>query len=145
MFDVVNLVERYQIAELTEAVKEYLANIPITEDTVLEVAADAKEYVEMFEAEAEQLLLTCAKFLEPKLKDTKSMKRYAAENKDRRVEFATLLCLMNDITPAECSNCKKEICRDGEVVKEDEFGEGLMVTNTEWNGRFFAKGKLAFQ
>jgi len=131
VFDVVNLIERYQIKELMEPAKECLDNYPVTEDNVLEVAGDALEYSEMFEAEVHQLLLTCAKFLMPKLKDAKSMMRYAAENKDRQLEFATLVALMNDIKPTECSNCKKEVCRDGEVVEDDEFVEGLLVTNNK--------------
>jgi len=137
IFDVVNLIERYQIAELMEAAKECLANYPVTEDNVLEVAGDAMEYSKMFEAEVEQLLLTCAKFLMPKLKDVKSMRRYAAENKDRKVEFATLVGLMNDITPDECPNCKEEVCRDGDVVKDDEFREGLMVTSNKANNDYW--------
>ena len=96
VFDVVNLLERYQIKELMKSAKEYLANYPVTEDSVLEVAGDAMKYSNMFEVEARQLLLTCAKFLEPKLKDAKAMKRYAAENRDRKVELFTLLALMND-------------------------------------------------
>ena len=43
------LVEMYQIAELIEAVKEQLAKYPITDDSVLEVAEDAKEYTRMFD------------------------------------------------------------------------------------------------
>merc|ERR1719186_962312 len=84
------------------------------------------EYSNMFEAEVQQLLLACAKFLM-----FNYMVRYAAENKDRKEEFATLVGLMNDIKPTECPNCKKEICQDGQVVSEYEFEEGLMVTNNK--------------
>ena len=49
IFNVMILVEMYQIAELIEAVKEQLAKYPITDDSVLEVAEDAKEYTRMFD------------------------------------------------------------------------------------------------
>ena len=134
VFHVVDLIERYHIPELMEAVKEHLANFPITDDTVLEVAEEAMEYSTMFEAESEHLLLTCAKFLAPKLKDGVAMMQYAKENKDRKEVFATLLALMGDIVPTECPNCKKEVCQDGQMVKQDEFREGLIVTNNRASG-----------
>jgi len=138
VFNVVNLIERYQIKELMEAAKEALDNYPVTEDNVLEVAGDALEYSKMFETKVHQLLLKCAKFLMPKMKDFNYMVSYAAGNKRRKVEFATLVALMNDIKPPECPNCKNEVCRDGEVVKHDEFGEGLLVTSNRAIGNFWA-------
>merc|ERR550519_1462935 len=125
------LVERYHIVELIEAAKELLANYPIADDTVLEVAGDVMEYTNMFEAEAQQLLLTCAKFLKPKVKVFKAMTRYAKQNENRKEVFALLLAKMDDIPPTECTNCKNEICQDGEPVTSDDFREGLLVINNK--------------
>merc|ERR550519_1682502 len=127
------LVERYHIVELIEAAKELLANYPIADDTVLEVAGDAMEYTNMFETEAQQVLLNCAKFLKSKLKDFKAVTRYAAENEDRKEVFASLLAKMNNMAPTECPNCNKETCKDGEKVRDDEFREGLVVTNNTYS------------
>ena len=52
VFHVVDLIERFHIPELMEPAKEHLANFPITEDTVLEVAEEAMEYTHLFEAES---------------------------------------------------------------------------------------------
>merc|ERR1719186_2208228 len=131
VFHVVELVERLQIKELMEVMKEYLANFPITDDSVLEVAGEAMEYNTLFEAQSEQLQITCAKFLMPKLKEVKDTMRYAKENKDRREVFASLLVLMDDIVPDVCPNCKKEICQDGLAVPVDELKEGIVVTNNK--------------
>lgn len=97
VFDVVNLIKRYQIEELTEAVKDHLANYPLTEDTVLEVATQAKEYMKVFEDEANQLIRACAKFLKSRLKDIDDVTRYAAENRDHGDVFSTLLAKMNKV------------------------------------------------
>merc|ERR1719186_792455 len=124
--------ERYQIHELVEAAKEHLANYPVTEDTVLEVAGDAMEYTNMFKVEVQQLLLTCAKLLKDKLKDANSLIRYAAKNKGE--VFYTLQDLMNDLIPTECPNCRKELCQNGEEIKDEEFRVGLLVTNKKTGG-----------
>ena len=79
VFHVVDLIERFHIPELMEPAKEHLANFPITEDTVLEVAEEAMEYTHLFEAESQHLLNNCAQFLVPKLQDTKSMKSFGGE------------------------------------------------------------------
>jgi len=134
IFDVVNLVERYQIPELKEAIQQLLAEYPITEHTVLEVAEEAMEYVNMFKDEANDLLLNCAKFLKSQFKDLNSVYTYAAANKEHKEVFATLLALVQDVTPSECPNCKSETCKDGEEVKNEEFREGLVVTNKKLDG-----------
>ena len=53
--------------------------------------------------------------------------RYIAKNKGE--VLSVLLDLMGDMIGSECRNCKKEMCRDGEGVKKEEFREGLVVTN----------------
>ena len=99
-----NLVERYQMPELIKAVKKELDKYPITDDTILEVAEDAMEYTSMFEDEANDLLITCARFLNSKLKNFNSVMKYAAENKNQKEVWSTLLTLMNNLEIPECSN-----------------------------------------
>jgi len=98
VFDVVNLVERYQIPELMRDVKYHLHEYPITDETVLGVAEDAMEYSNIFEDEAKILLLSCARFLKDKLRDLDSVYAYAAENEDQKEVFSTLLALMQGVT-----------------------------------------------
>merc|ERR1719186_784734 len=74
------------------------------------------------------------------------MTRLAKENQDRKEVVATLFALMDDIIPTECSNCKKEVCQDGQVVNDDEYREGLFVTNNRaiggWGNKDYGTGKI---
>jgi len=132
IFDVVYLIEQYQISQLQEfqdAVKELLSDYPVTEDSVLDVAGEAMEYSTLFQKEAHYLLLKCAKFLQPKLKDAQSIFNYAAKINDKKEVFTSLLGLMKDLPPIKCSNCGYEDCKDGLPIQDNEFREGLNVTN----------------
>ena len=132
IFDVMILVLMYQIAELIEAVMEQLAKYLITDETVLEVAEDAMEYTRMFQAAAQKILVACAKLLEPKLNDRYAVLRYVAEHEDRGEVVGTLLARMYDLVP--CPNCNKEVCQDGETVKNEEFRVGLLVSYNRDSG-----------
>jgi len=109
IFDVVNLVERYQIPELMSAVQEFLSEYTITEDTVLEVAEEAMEYTNMFEDEANILLHACAKFLKAKFKDLDSVYTFAEANKDQKEVFSTLLAMMKNVTATESSDTNHDL------------------------------------
>jgi len=129
VFAVVNIVKRFEISELVVAVTQFLSTFSITDDTVLEVASEAMEYSALFKEESRQLLLTCAKFLKPKLKDATAIFGYIAENEEQKEVISSLFVLMNDIPPTAptCSNCKKEPCQDGVGVGDNDFWEGLNV------------------
>lgn len=131
VFDVVNLIERFQIAQLVEVILKQLSNYPITDETVMDVADEAMQYTSLFPKETQHLLLVCAKFLQIKLKDAKSICKYAEGlEEDRKEAFATLLGVMSGITAAkECSNCNSENCLNGMEVRVNEFREGLGVFN----------------
>jgi len=131
VFAVVNIVKRFEISELVVAVTQFLSTFSITDDTVLEVASEAMEYSALFKEESRQLLLTCAKFLKPKLKDATAIFGYIAENEEQKEVISSLFVLMNDIPPTAptCSNCKKEPCQDGVGVGDNDFWEGLNVTS----------------
>ena len=77
----------------------------------------------MFQAAAQKILVACAKLLEPKLNDRYAVLRYVAEHEDRGEVVGTLLAMMYDLVP--CPNCNKEVCQDGETVKNEEFRVGL--------------------
>merc|ERR1719186_2420738 len=129
IFDVVNLMERYQMAKLQDAINEVISNYPITEESVLEVAEEAIHQSELFQKEANLLLLACAKFIKPKLKDIKSVFKYFKDNGDQKEAIAALLVLMDGISSSGsssidttgsssigtngCSNCGYEDCQDG--------------------------------
>jgi len=152
IFDVIFLIEQYQIGQLKDTVKELLSDYPVTDDSVLEVAGEAMEYSTMFQKEAKYLLRKCAEFLKDKLKDVQSIFTYAAEINDGKEVFTALLALMKDISPMKCLNCGYEDCQDGNPIDEEEFRVGLMVTNNKANdgywagkgGHDFGTGKVRF-
>jgi len=149
VFAVVNIVKRFEISELVVAVTQFLSTFSITDDTVLEVASEAMEYSALFKEESRQLLLTCAKFLKPKLKDATAIFGYIAENEEQKEVISSLFVLMNDIPPTAptCSNCKKEPCQDGVGVGDNDFWEGLNVGLAPQNywgvgNNFLVKGEV---
>merc|ERR1719186_1062035 len=129
VFDVINLIERYQMADLQKLINEFLTNYPVTDDTVLEVAAEAIHQTRLFQKEAQLLLLTCLKFLKQKLNDVNKIFKYVEENEDQKELVATLLARMSGLTPTGCFNCGYDDCHHGKPVREEEFREGLLVTN----------------
>lgn len=60
--------------------------------------------------------------------------------------LSVLLDMMGDMIGSECRNCKKEVCRDGEGVEQEEFREGLVVTNNKdcfyWEGLDYGIGRV---
>jgi len=129
VFSVLDLVTRYEIPELQISVREYLAKFPLTDDNVLDVAEDAINYTETFADEAQELLMTCARFLKPKLNDAQAVFRYVADNMDRGEVVLKLQVLMKEEASLPCTNCQQETCLDGQVVLYSQARVGLVVTN----------------
>jgi len=132
MFAVLYLVTKYKISALELAVKECLVSFPITEENALEVADDAMEYLATFEEAAQILLVSCAKFLEPKFTKRKCFIRFVAENGDRMATVHKLAVLIKDLspsTPPTCSNCKmiSTECLDGEKVTKENVKIGVTL------------------
>jgi len=126
VFNVLDLVTRYQISELQTVVRNHLVSFPLTDDTVLEVASTAMEKSSTFEDEAKQMLILCAKFLETKLKNAKAVFEYVATHKDDQNVVYHLLALMNSI--AVCTNCREKVCQNGNDIVQGKFRVGLCVT-----------------
>merc|ERR1719186_1764956 len=80
IFSVLYLVKKYNIPELVQALKDVLTSYPLTTDTVLKVAFDARVYISSFREEAHQLLLNCARFLKNKLRRAEDVFQLIAEN-----------------------------------------------------------------
>jgi hypothetical protein len=125
IFAVLYLVTKYEIHNLVLKVKEFLSSFPITEDIVLAVATDAMEYLDTFGAVAQNVLLSCAKFLRPKFPNVNSLLRFVAENGDRITTVHKLVVLMDQMTPPICSNCDSETCLNGKEVQVSQFKVGL--------------------
>ena len=149
MFLVLDLVMKYQIPELTLAARECLADVPLTDDTVLEVAEDAEQYSTVFEEEAKKVLFQCAKFLQQKFKDAKSVFKFVAENKAHKDVAYNLLAMIDTLENLNpCDNCTEMPCRDGLVVEENKFRSGLRISsnpeNQWWSGTADARATVEY-
>jgi len=96
IFAVLYLVTKYDIPELVQAVKDTLTSIPLTADTVLEVAGDVMDYSSTFKEEAQKLLLACAKFLKNKLTHPLDVFELIAENGDKMEVVHKLAVLVRE-------------------------------------------------
>ena len=127
MFAVLNLVKKYRIPELVLPTRDCLATYPLSEEVVLEVAGDAMKYLNIFDEEAKELLLHCAKFLKPKFVGENSVFKFTAANKERGDVLLELFALMDNIKSEHCKNCIQIQCKDGQEVTEGEFYVGLKI------------------
>ena len=105
MFAVLDLVVKYQIPELTLAVRKCLASLSVTKDSVLEIASAAMPFSTIFEEEANDLLHKCATFLRPKFTDVGSVFEFAAENETEKDIVYKLFSMVDSLPPLKCTNC----------------------------------------
>lgn len=113
---VLELANRYEIPEIMQAFITYLAEYGLTEDTILDMAAGAREYRNLFKDEARILLLACAKFLKINYMDVKAIFRFVTENEAEEAQtvISELFSLMKepDIAHTKCLNCRKKPCTE---------------------------------
>ena len=129
IFDVLNLAVQYEIPELKLGVRNILKAFPVTKDSALEVAIDAKKYARTFGEEAELLFLLCATVLKSKFSNANSVIEYITENYHSKDVVIELVVLMKN-----CSNCLQDECKDGRDVEENDYQVGLKVKmNRNWN------------
>ena len=129
IFAVLNMVVKYEIPELVLATRECLANFPIKEIKIaLEIASATMKYSVIFQEEAQLLLLSCAKFLQPKFSDANSVFKFFADNPNHKDVIQELMILMSSIE-IECTNCLQKPCQTGKTVQKSQFRAGLVVAN----------------
>ena len=97
IFQVLDLVVKYQIPELQLAIRENLAAILVTEYNVMEVAEAAFLYSKLFEEEAMLVLLKCAKYLWTRFNNITTTLQFVAENQDFREVLFVLQVLMREV------------------------------------------------
>eukprot|EP00092_Neocalanus_flemingeri_P043921 GFUD01048561.1.p1 GENE.GFUD01048561.1~~GFUD01048561.1.p1 ORF type:complete len:298 (-),score=78.68 GFUD01048561.1:240-1133(-) len=127
MYEVVDLAEKYRMPRLMEEMKTQIVKVPITVDSLMEVAHIATEFTAMFPDVSSALLLTCAKFLQKTLKTQDQQLQFAVSQSGGGQEAAALklLVLVRDLPPLVCANCGKETCLDGQpLVGSAEFVGG---------------------
>ena len=127
IFDVLNLAKKYQIPELVMSTRDCLVSLPLSEETVMEVAIVAVKYNDTFDEEAKELLLHCAKFIKTKFTDVNSVLEFHVVNKEHADIVGELFTLMYSLEPVLCHNCRQTPCKDGQGVTEEEVRLDLKV------------------
>jgi len=125
VFAVLYLVHKYEIPEFELAVQNFLSTFPLTEDTVLDVAENAMDYLTTFEEEAIQLLLSCAQFLSAKLNDFEFSLRLLAEidNGERMKIIKMLMVITGDVDPRPLLNDNQDLDGSG-IIDFDDSDNG---------------------
>jgi len=92
LFYLGNMAKKYLVDEMSDRVKDALARVPVSLDTVVQTAATALEFSQ-FEELSEALLTRCARFLKPHLPTPASCFRLAAEYSETELSGACLKLL----------------------------------------------------
>ena len=127
MYDIVNLVERYQMPCLMKEMKTQMEIVAITDESLLDTAHIAAQFTQ-FPDVSSTLLDTCARFLQ-KTKRTSAERLDFAINQSGGWQEATalqLLRLVRDLpTLGNCGD-PMEKCKNGKVVESmNKFTIGL--------------------
>ena len=87
LYDIVNLAEMYVMPTLMDELKIQMEKIPLTMDTLMDVAQTASEFSQ-FVAVSSSLLVTCAKFLQKSVKPADQLQFAFDQHAKRRGEIA---------------------------------------------------------
>ena len=125
LYEILNLAERYQVAELKERVSDHIKSFPLSIDNVVEVAAAATQDFSHFEKTSEALYASCVAIVETKLTDLQSVVNFIQRNG----EEATVMKLLKELKNP-CSNCQQRPCLKGSTISaNDLIVPGVKVEN----------------
>jgi len=149
VFSVMYMANKYEIADLLSSMRKYVADFPITDENVVDVATCAMAYWNTFHDDCKEILTTCTNYLRPKFHNPSSAHQFLADNKERKEIVNGLLELMDEmkgVASYNCMNCFQTPCRDGTGVQEREFWVGLVVVQNMgsgyWVGESRGKGRV---
>jgi len=129
LLEVVNLAEMYDLGGLMEEVEKPLSEFPLSPDSVMHVAAIARQFSH-FQKVSSQLLSHCATFLATKVITTKDSRNQFASSYIDSPHYATafkLLELVEEVPPAMCDNCLYVECEDRMPVSLASMRKGCRV------------------
>ena len=131
LYAVLNLSTMYEVERLKEVVGKHIVDFPITEATVVEVAATATDFAQ-FEV-SHMLFSNCVTFVHSNFSSADSVIQFVRQNKDYP---ATVVSLVKAI-PNICSNCKGNPCRNGQHPDSpSDIQPGTMMqTVSSWQWR----------
>eukprot|EP00092_Neocalanus_flemingeri_P027985 GFUD01030382.1.p1 GENE.GFUD01030382.1~~GFUD01030382.1.p1 ORF type:complete len:299 (+),score=64.12 GFUD01030382.1:44-940(+) len=154
MYDVVNLAEKYHLAELMDEMKTQMGNLTITVETLMEIAHTTAQFSHLFPIVSPPLLLRCAKFLQITFRTPAEKLQFATDQYGggQEVTAMQLLVMARDLPPLPlCSNCGMDVeqCKDGQLVTATEkltLGLKLRINkeNNYWGVNSYAYAGQAF-
>jgi len=127
LFEILNLTKRYIIPKLEAFVEEQLSSVNLTEFNVVPTVIVANEYRGMdgFQVVSGGLLKRCSRFLTESFSSS-NLFQFLAQVETTFSE-KTLSLIIQLLASANCKNCKKLPCLDGENVTEENAVHGARV------------------
>eukprot|EP00092_Neocalanus_flemingeri_P027522 GFUD01029857.1.p1 GENE.GFUD01029857.1~~GFUD01029857.1.p1 ORF type:complete len:299 (+),score=59.71 GFUD01029857.1:202-1098(+) len=129
IYEVVHLADKYTMPDLMNEIKTQMENVPLTVDSLVEVAHLAAQFTQFTDVSS-ALLVICAKFLQKTFKTPNDQLQFAINlsGTGKEVTVLQLLVLARDLPALECSNCREEQCMDGLPVGSiDKFTAGCKL------------------
>jgi len=120
LYDIINLAELFNLPKLTNEIKTQMEAMPLTMESLMEVAHTAAQFTQ-FEEVSSALLLTCSKFLQKTKRTPADQLQFALDQLDtgREKTVLQLLTLVKSNLLA-CTNCGEDECLNGKLVDTNE-------------------------
>jgi len=131
LFEVRNLGERFQIADLVAKTQVEISMKQLTPENLVEAAQSATNYKDLFTDMADQLMTRCQNFFRETYQTMDQLRNLLEDIQANGVQIDTdiVMRLILASKPAICGGCKRitSECLNGEKVTKDNVMPGIKV------------------
>jgi len=131
LFEVRNLGERFQIADLVAKTQVEISSKQLTPENLLEAAQSATNYKDLFSDIANQLMTRCQNFFRETYQTMDQLRNLLEDIQAKGLQIDTdiVMMLIMSSKPAICGGCKRitSECLNGEKVTNDNVMPGIKV------------------
>ena len=122
-----NLGEMYDVVGLKLLANEAMSQREITKDNVMEVAADAERYSQLFKDVSGDLFKRCVYFVAKEVLQSKKDFITFSSTYLNGPHAATAMKLM--ASPPDCTNCLESPCLTGSLMRLKDIKKGTRVSS----------------
>ena len=145
LFGILNISKRYQLDDLTLAIKNHFENFPFTlgqdnynEYNILKAVANAEEF-EQFPVERGALFTCAAKFLKKKMTSVNDVLSFFDDKASEHSDVAVKL--MAKLKSLPCEHCEWTPCRHGKELRRGRYVDRvkpgqLVKTGPGWREKY---------
>ena len=145
LYDIINLAELFNLPKVTNEIKTQMEVMPLTMDSLMEVAHTAAQFMQ-FQEVSSALLLTCSKFLQNTVRTPADQLQFALDQLDTGRE-KTVLELLSLIKSSllPCTNCGEMECLNGKLVRDNEkFTVGMKMKVNKKSSEYWGENGGSF-